>query len=89
MKWARKALYVAIIDILVLKKPSIANIVQSAGAASLQRGKTPTQRVSWYDTKKYDGTIYQPLRSSRIWLKVNFFKAEFNRFEFRVFLLLD
>ena len=32
--------------------------------------------------------IYQPLRSSRIWHKVNF-KAEFNRFEFRVFLLLD
>ena len=33
--------------------------------------------------------IYQPLRSGRIWHKVNFFKAEFNRFEFRVFLLLD
>ena len=33
--------------------------------------------------------IYQPLRTSRIWHKVNFFKAEFNRFEFRVFLLLD
>ena len=31
--------------------------------------------------------IYQPLRSSRIWHKVNS-KAEFNRFEFRVFLLL-
>ena len=30
----------------------------------------------------------QPLRSSRIWHKVNF-KAEFNRFEFRFFLLLD
>ena len=30
----------------------------------------------------------QPLRSGRIWHKVNF-KAEFNRFEFRVFLLLD
>ena len=33
--------------------------------------------------------IYQPLRSGRIWHKVNFFQAEFNRFEFRVFLLLD
>ena len=32
--------------------------------------------------------IYQPLRTGRIWLKVNFW-AEFNRFEFRVFLLLD
>ena len=32
--------------------------------------------------------IYQPLRSGRIWHKVNF-KAEFNRFQFRVFLLLD
>ena len=30
--------------------------------------------------------IYQPLRSGRIWHKVNF-KAEFNRFEFRVLLL--
>ena len=32
--------------------------------------------------------IYQPLRSGRVWHKVNFL-AEFNRFEFRVFLLLD
>ena len=32
--------------------------------------------------------IYQPLHSGRIWDKVNF-QAEFNRFEFRVFLLLD
>ena len=32
--------------------------------------------------------IYQPLRSGRIWHRVNFL-AEFNRFEFRVFLLLD
>ena len=31
----------------------------------------------------------QPLRSGRIWHKVNFFKAEFNRFEFRVFFLLS
>ena len=30
----------------------------------------------------------QPLRSGRIWHKVNF-KAEFKGFEFRVFLLLD
>ena len=30
----------------------------------------------------------QPLRSGRIWHKVNF-QVEFNRFEFRVFLLLD
>ena len=30
----------------------------------------------------------QPLRSGRIWHKVNFY-AEFNRFEFRVFLLLE
>ena len=30
--------------------------------------------------------MYQPLRSGRIWHKVNF-KAEFIRFEFRVFLL--
>ena len=32
--------------------------------------------------------IYQPLRSGKIWHKFNFW-AEFNRFEFRVFLLLD
>ena len=32
--------------------------------------------------------IYQPLRSGRIWHKVNFY-AEFNRLEFRVFFLLD
>ena len=32
--------------------------------------------------------IYQPLRSGRIWHKVNFY-AEFNRFEFWVFLILD
>ena len=32
--------------------------------------------------------IYQPLRSGMIWHKVNF-KVELNRFEFRVFLLLD
>ena len=32
--------------------------------------------------------IYQPLRSGRIWQEVNFY-AEFNKFEFRVFLLLD
>ena len=32
--------------------------------------------------------IYQPLRSGRMWHKVNFY-AEFNGFEFRVFLLLD
>ena len=32
--------------------------------------------------------IYQPLRSGKIWHKVNF-EAEFNRFELRIFLLLD
>ena len=32
--------------------------------------------------------IYLPFRMIRMWYKVNF-KAEFNRFEFRVFLLLD
>ena len=32
--------------------------------------------------------IYLPLRSGRIWHKVNFL-AEFNRFEFRVFLPVD
>ena len=30
----------------------------------------------------------QPLRTSKMWLKVNL-SAEFYRFEFRVFLLLD
>ena len=35
--------------------------------------------------------IYQPLRSGRMWHKVkfSFFLAEFNKFQFRVFLLLD
>ena len=32
--------------------------------------------------------IYQLFRSDRIWHKVNFY-AEFNGFEFRVFLLLE
>ena len=32
--------------------------------------------------------IYQPLRSGRIWHKVNL-QVEFYRFEFRVFSLLD
>ena len=32
--------------------------------------------------------IYQPLHLGRIWHKVNF-EAEFNKFEFRVFLLFD
>ena len=32
--------------------------------------------------------IYQPLRSGRIWHKVNF-QADFNRFQFRVFPFLD
>ena len=36
----------------------------------------------------YDLYIYQPLRSGRKWHKVNFL-VDFNRFEFRVFLLLD
>ena len=31
--------------------------------------------------------IYQPLHSRRIWHEVNLFKAEFNRFVFRVFHL--
>ena len=35
-----------------------------------------------------NNNIYQPLRSDRIWHKVNSL-AEFHRFEFRVFLLLD
>ena len=36
----------------------------------------------------YVDPIYQPLRSGRIWHKDNF-KAEFDGFEFRVFLFLD
>ena len=31
-----------------------------------------------------NGTIYQPLRSGRIWHKVNFFKRSLTGFEFRV-----
>ena len=44
----------------------------------------------WHDDDDDDDdyTIYQPLRSGRIWHKVNFL-AEFNRFKFRVSLLLD
>ena len=40
------------------------------------------------DLRRLVAHIYQPLSSSRIWHKVNFY-AEFNRFEFRIFLLLD
>ena len=43
--------------------------------------------ISVMNESKYH-TIYQPHRSGKIWHKVNF-KAEFNRFEFRIFLLLD
>ena len=39
-------------------------------------------------TEYTDYHIYQPLRPGRIWQKVNFL-AEFNRFEFWVFLLLN
>ena len=42
---------------------------------------------SW-KKQRVSGPIYQPLHSDRIWHEVTF-KAEFNRFEFRVFLLLD
>ena len=62
---------------------------------------SPSTIVSWlfhfYEGKlksSYDDVIsavdpiYQPLRSGRIWHKVNFL-AEFNKFEFRVLLLLD
>ena len=38
-------------------------------------------KTAWAST--WDYHIYQPLRSGRIWHKVNFY-AEFNRFEFRV-----
>ena len=61
--------------------------------------KWPNSSISPIDTTLSDSTtlaqsglgsdpIYQPLRSGRILHKVNF-EAEFNRFEFRVFLLLD
>ena len=33
--------------------------------------------------------IYQPLHMNRMWRRVFFFSIEFNRFEFRVFFLLD
>ena len=45
-------------------------------------------RVKLKTLKMLIDTIYQPLRSGRIWHKVNFY-TEFNRFEFRVFFLLD
>ena len=47
----------------------------------------PTNRIRAFQhrlKKSVDYHIYQPLHSGRIWHKVNF-----NRFEFRVFLLLD
>ena len=41
--------------------------------APLQKAKTsPANDCLGYDTKQSDGTIYQPLRSVRIWHKVNF-----------------
>ena len=52
------------------------------------------QNVIIYDIKRIKSysKLYpiftQPLRSGRIWHKVNFY-AEFNRFEFRVFPLLN
>ena len=52
-------------------------VAQSAGAVEytdspLLRGLPPTNEYSVYDSKQSDGTIYQPLCSGRIWLKVNF-----------------
>ena len=43
---------------------------------------------SYYNFLDHFIIFTQPLRSGRIWHKVNFL-VEFNRFEFRVFLLLD
>ena len=31
--------------------------LKNTPTASLQRGKTPPQRVSWYDTKQSDGEV--------------------------------
>ena len=45
--------------------------------------------ISYYDNHCTTGTSFsQPLHTGRIWHKVNFL-AEFNRFEFRVFPLLE
>ena len=38
----------------------------------LCRGARNPNKCPGYDTKQFDGTIYQPLRSGRIWHKVNF-----------------
>ena len=51
-------------------------IAQSAGTVeytnyiSAEERLPPTNALN--DTKESDGTIYQPLRSGRIWHKVNF-----------------
>ena len=53
-------------------------IAQSAGAVeytdctSAEGVRPPPNECPGYDIKQSDGTIYQPLRSGRIWHKVNF-----------------
>ena len=50
---------------------------------------TKTERAHWYRRVRITVVcIYQPLCTGRMWHKVNFY-VEFNRFEFRVFLLLN
>ena len=46
------------------------------------------ERAAFFYIYSLANLIYPPLHSGRIWHKVDFY-AEFNRFEFRVILLLD
>ena len=54
-----------------------------------ERDRERIKKIIFTHLKNNDNNpIHQPLCSGRIWQKVNFY-AEFYRFEFRVFLLLD
>ena len=56
----------------------------SSGKSSANAGVKNSKK----NNNNNNNNNYQLLRSGKIWHKVNF-QAEFNRFEFRVFLLLD
>ena len=68
----------------------IQQLCADTGCSSEELPEAMNDKEEWWKKVRdiRADTIYQPLRSGRIWHKVNFL-VEFNRFEFRFFLLLD
>ena len=89
--WAKRANFWASARPGQLGLRDAPRVVWSEGTVSIIKIVSLPPRVENLKVKKVikiSYRIYQPLCSGRIWHKVNFW-AEFNRFEFRVFLLLD